>query len=509
MYNLKQKIMQKKNLFVGALLVCLLTMFTGCKEIMGSFDNPVSSYLKLKKDSVIVPRGTTLKIDQNYYSTISPATPTFTSEDEAIATIDPNGLITGVSVGTTNIIISLPKTDDYEAASVKMKVVVQGLIKMSPISAVIAYGGTYEIGATTVSDGVMTYKSSNEEVATVDEKGKITAVACGDASITVTLPATASFKAETAIFTAKVRITDADNFKKAFDAGVTNFVLADDAAIKLGATDFSGKEITITGNAEKPATITPTGSITINSNFKLSNVKVDASGLDKNFITLPSTAPSATNTIDYVTFENVNVKVKMAMFYSAAKGNLITDFNIINSIVQQTADATTIDFTKGSSAVNINIDKSTLYAPTTTKKATYSSQGGQKLTELLSDGTQTFKFTNSTFYNLVKGANFFTHRQSNQKWLAYDVQGCIFVDCGKSGQVVKGLNGGQSGKNPTWIIKGNAFNFGGADTSASESTGDSDEPVTESIAVVVKFADAAKGDFTQSDAKAGDPRWIK
>ena len=71
------------------------------------------------------------------------------------------------------------------------------------------------------------------------------------------------------------------------------------------------------------------------------------------------------------------------------------------------------------------------------------------------------------------------------------------------------MNGGQGGKNPVWTITGNVFNFDDADTSADESTGDDDEPVKDSKAVVVKFVDAANGDFTQAEAEAGDPRWIK
>jgi hypothetical protein len=71
------------------------------------------------------------------------------------------------------------------------------------------------------------------------------------------------------------------------------------------------------------------------------------------------------------------------------------------------------------------------------------------------------------------------------------------------------LNGGQGGANPIWTVSGNVFNFDDADTSADESTGDDGEPVADSQAVVVKFADAANGDFTQSNAKAGDNHWIK
>lgn len=268
--------------------------------------------------------------------------------------------------------------------------------------------------------------------------------------------------------------------------------------------------LTITADAEKPATIVAKAGIVTSKNLALENVNIDASELGENLIALPGEEPAEVNNIDAITLNNVKVNgLAKSLFYSAAKKNLIADFNIKNSIVEVTGDVTVIDFTKGSSAVNVNVENSTLYATKATSKSMYSSQSGQKLTEFLADGTQTFKFANSTVYNFAKGKNFFSHRQSNQKWLAYDVQGCIFVDCGKSGQVIKGMNGGQGGANPIWTIKGNVFNFDGADTSANEETGDADEPVQESIAAVVAFADAANGDFTQSNAKAGDPRWIK
>ena len=98
-------------------------------------------------------------------------------------------------------------------------------------------------------------------------------------------------------------------------------------------------------------------------------------------------------------------------------------------------------------------------------------------------------------YNLAPGKNFFSHRQSNQKWLVYSVQSNIFVNCGKSGQVIKGINGGQQGTNPTWIVANNIFNFNGEDTSAAETTGDADEPVKDSAAGVMTFNSVETPDF--------------
>jgi len=172
------------------------------------------------------------------------------------------------------------------------------------------------------------------------------------------------------------------------------------------------------------------------------------------------------------------------------KGYKINDFVINNCIIEVAADITVIDFTKGSAALNIEVSNSTIYATAPTTKSMYSSQGGEKADAYgaTAENPQMFRFLNSTIYNFAKSKNFFSHRQSNQKWLGYEVKNSIFVGCGKSCQVIKGMNGGQSGKNPTWIIEKNTFNFDGADTSAAEDTADEDEPVKDNVVGVVEFA---------------------
>jgi len=263
------------------------------------------------------------------------------------------------------------------------------------------------------------------------------------------------------------------------------------------------------------ASIVAPASLTINGN----GATVDASALAANFIEMAVVETPTEWTEANVTIKGVTVKgLAKALFYSACK-NYFGDVAVDKCVVELAADATTFDYTKGSTAVNFTVTNSTFYAPTATTKSLYSSQGGQKATEYKEDATQTFTFTNNTMYNLASGKNFFTHRQSNQKWLAYTVQDNIFVNCGKSGQVIKGMNGGQNGANPTWNISGNVFNFDGADTSASEDTGDTTEGegVQNSVAGVVTFADAANGDFNaelgvatvpaEPTVVVGDPRW--
>lgn len=111
------------------------------------------------------------------------------------------------------------------------------------------------------------------------------------------------------------------------------------------------------------------------------------------------------------------------------------------------------------------------------------------------------------------------HRQSNQKWLSYVVKNSLVLDCGKDGQFIKGLNGGQSGANPVWNVDNNSFlrtNAEGEieDHGATETTGDENEPVMNTVFGITTFADIANGDFTiaassmQAKHKVGDPRWL-
>ena len=261
------------------------------------------------------------------------------------------------------------------------------------------------------------------------------------------------------------------------------------------------------------STITAAGNVIINGN----GATVDASGLSGNMIEMAVVESPEGWTKADVTITKLTVKgLQKALFYSAGKNYVAENFTIDDCVVEQAADASTIDYTKGSTALNLTVTNSTFYAPTATTKSFYSSQGGQKATEYDGSATQTFTFKNNTMYNLATGKNFFSHRQNGQKWLIFDIEQNIFVDCGKSGQVLPGLNGGQRSANPVYTVTGNLFNFGGADTSASESTADDTEPVQDSVEGTIVFNDPTAPDFSgtvllgpsaTAPSALGDPRW--
>ena len=299
------------------------------------------------------------------------------------------------------------------------------------------------------------------------------------------------------------------------------------AAYEAAAKGYTVGKLTITlaeGNYTVTKSLVAGGSITINGNGAI----IDASALEAAMITTP--AGDLAEWMDgNLTIKDVTIKgVKKGVYASAGKNYLYNDFLIENSVIEiASTSGNEFDFRKGGVAKNFTINKSTIYAPTATTNSLYTSQSAQKGTEAPGVTVQTFAITNSTLYNLAKGKNFFTHRQSNQNWLAYTIKNSVFVNVGKSGQVVKGINQGSSGANPTWDIDGNIFNFDGKDTSVDESTGDADhtqeaepglnETVQNSIAGVITFTDATPSDFngkfalaldaTAPEGKVGDPRW--
>ena len=386
-------------------------------------------------------------------------------------------------------------------------------------------GETYTIAKdknyTTISDAAAEFavdESSKGIVEVNKTTGEVTALKSGDAKINISLPNNGTYLDDVASFTIKVRINNFKDLLKELTAtGVTEVkaYLADDANLvwEGDMVDVTGKKVAIIGGAN--TTMVVKKGFQIDNDFAISNVKMDFSDQGSYFVGF-KTEPTTVVKIGDVTFENIVAKnMKQPLFNSKKKNYLMNKISIINSIVEMGASKQVLDFGSGSSAYNINIDKSTLYSAVLHKTTLYKSNGGQKLTDFDEDGTQTFTITNSTFYNFAYGTgtsgttNFFAHASNSQTWLKFVVKENIFVNCGKSKQVIQGLNGGGTSTNPKFDVDSNVFNWNGADESGIEVSPNSEQPNKNNIAALIVFKDAANGDFTQSNVQVGDPRWIK
>lgn len=116
------------------------------------------------------------------------ATITYVSDNEAVATVSPTGLIMAVCNGSANITITASKACCNDAVQTITVTVnkCDMILTVDPVGA-LKVGQTAQINSTTNPGGAsITYVSDNPAVASVSGTGLITAVCNGSASITVT-----------------------------------------------------------------------------------------------------------------------------------------------------------------------------------------------------------------------------------------------------------------------------------------------------------------------------------
>lgn len=113
---------------------------------------------------------------------------TFTSQNESILTVDNNGLATGISNGTTSVLVTT-----YEDITDSIIFTVEQQPKDIEVKDSISLieGNTYLINATVLPDTTvnkeLTFLSKNTDIATVDENGRIKAIKEGTAKILVSI----------------------------------------------------------------------------------------------------------------------------------------------------------------------------------------------------------------------------------------------------------------------------------------------------------------------------------
>lgn len=177
----------------GALLAAAAIMvaaFTACSSgDDGTEPTPVESKVE---ELTLSPTTLTLALGtkKSLSAVVMPANVTvkWSSSDEEVATVDENGTVTPVKAGTA--IITAKAGDKKATCEVTVKA---QLIAVTSVSFANPFL-TLEIGATktlsvtvkpeNADDKTVTWKSSNEAVATVDKDGTLTAVAEGKANIT-------------------------------------------------------------------------------------------------------------------------------------------------------------------------------------------------------------------------------------------------------------------------------------------------------------------------------------
>ncbi|MDD5826765.1 MAG: Ig-like domain-containing protein [Bacilli bacterium] len=145
-----------------------------------SFENRVVDALKGKK--------LTLKLNINPVDATEIEDISYTSDDEEIATVDKNGVVTPLKKGEVTI---TAKMGNYTATT---KIVVDEIplesIALISTSKNLNVGEKLKLNVVLNPEGAtdevtFSYQSSNEKIATVDENGNVTGVSAGQVTITV------------------------------------------------------------------------------------------------------------------------------------------------------------------------------------------------------------------------------------------------------------------------------------------------------------------------------------
>lgn len=144
-------------------------------------------------DTVTLSMGT--NINASVEATVVPEDATdvvieYVSSDEAIATVDNTGYITAVAAGEADITASVVDTGLAATCHVIVTPAIESL-DISKSSMTMKPGATNTLSVTVSPEDAnisgMTWTSSDEAVATVDQEGDVTAVADGTATITATI----------------------------------------------------------------------------------------------------------------------------------------------------------------------------------------------------------------------------------------------------------------------------------------------------------------------------------
>ena len=181
--------------------VAMAVSLVGCGVDITSVGLPTDIVLeKGETQQLNIEYGTDDKAEQEKIAeAASKLNLTWTSSDETVVTVDETGLVTAVGAGEADITVSVSDANISSTTHVKVVITPTGVEAPDSIELVTNGENSKALGAKMTPEDAtevkLAYESSDENVATVDENGVVTAVADGECVITTyvtaDIPATA------------------------------------------------------------------------------------------------------------------------------------------------------------------------------------------------------------------------------------------------------------------------------------------------------------------------------
>lgn len=196
--------MKKKIIVLAATAIIMAVALAGCGVKITNIAVPESAMVE-KGESITLPvvygtddapavtpetaaTGESAATDEKVAKAAEKLTIEWTSSDESVATVDETGTVTAVAAGEANVTASVKDTDIAASTHIKVVVTPTGVAAPESIDLVTNGENTKDLDAKLIpadaTDVKLAYESSDESVATVDETGKVTAVANGECTIT-------------------------------------------------------------------------------------------------------------------------------------------------------------------------------------------------------------------------------------------------------------------------------------------------------------------------------------
>lgn len=184
----------KEKLFALLLAVSMALSLVACGVDITSVGLP---------ESATIQKGDTLQMDVNYGTenqaeadAIAKAAEklelVWKSSNEKVATVDENGLVTAVGSGSADITVSVADGNLSSSCTITVVVPAEGVVVPEELELTTnGSNKTADLNAKATPEDAtnvtFSYESSNEQVATVDETGLVTAIGNGEADITTTM----------------------------------------------------------------------------------------------------------------------------------------------------------------------------------------------------------------------------------------------------------------------------------------------------------------------------------
>ncbi|WP_172916778.1 Ig-like domain-containing protein [Capnocytophaga canis] len=223
--------------------------------------------VRLSEEQITLVEGNTYSLT----ATVLPADATnknihWTSENEAVVTINEGGFLTAHKVGTATVVVTTEsgKKTAICGVTVEAKVIAVESVSLSEEQITLVEGNTYSLTATVLpanaTNKKVTWTSANTAIATVDDLGKVTGVASGTVYITATTEdskKTATCKVTVSKKVITVAYVSLDNETITLLEGDTKTLVA-----TVSPTNATNKKITWTTTDKTIATVDANGKVT-------------------------------------------------------------------------------------------------------------------------------------------------------------------------------------------------------------------------------------------------------